>query len=78
MSMFYESSVVVNVSHTWETKGNYVIKIRAEDENRGRSNTVNWPFLINRNKNLFLNFFELLFKRFPKAFTILIYLIEIY
>jgi len=72
-----KSGVEVIVSHTWNTKGTYRVKIKAIDENYAESNwatlTVTMPSSYNKPIPQFL---ELLFQRFPNAFPILRYLLR--
>ena len=68
----YESGEEIIVSHTWNTKGTYSVKVKAIDEYYAESDwatlTVTMPCSYNKP---ILQFLELLFQRFPHAFPIL-------
>ena len=69
---FNESGKQIIVSHTWNTKGTYSIKVKAIDRYDAESNwatlTVTMPCSYNKEIPQFLG---LLFQRFPNAFPIL-------
>jgi len=68
----YPSGQTASASHSWNSKGNYLIKVKARDEHGLESKwanlTVTMPYSYNK---LILPFLELLFQRFPHAFPIL-------
>jgi hypothetical protein len=67
-----KSGAEITVSHTWNTKGTYSVKVKAIDKNYAESNwatlTVIMPYSFN---NPILQFLEWLFQRFTHAFQIL-------
>jgi hypothetical protein len=67
-----ESGKEIIVSHTWNTKGTYSVKVKAIDEYYAESDwatlTVTMPCSYNRQIPQFL---ESLFQRFPNAFPLL-------
>jgi PKD domain len=67
-----ESGKQISVSHTWNVKGTYTVKVKAVDEYGAESNwttlTVTMPCSFNKPMPQFL---ELLFQRFPHAFPLL-------
>jgi hypothetical protein len=74
----YSSGITVIAWHIWETKGNYVIKVKAKDKHGAESNwsdplPITMPYSFNKP---ILKFLELLFERFPNAFPILRHLLE--
>jgi hypothetical protein len=71
-TLLFDSGKEITVSHTWETEGTYIVKVRATDLYYAESNwvtlTVTMPCSYNKQ---IPQFFELLFQRFPKAFPFL-------
>jgi len=69
---FNRSGKEINVSHTWETKGTYAIKVKAIDvfyaESDWATLTVTMPYPY---KIQVLHFWEKLFQRFPHIFPLL-------
>jgi parallel beta-helix repeat protein len=67
-----ESGEEIIVSHTWNKKGTYSVKVKAVDEYYAESDwgtlTVTMPCSYNKP---IIHFLELLFQRFPHAFPIL-------
>ena len=67
-----ESGKEIIVSHTWNKKGTYSVKVKAVDEYYAESDwgtiTVTMPCSYNKPM---IHFLELLFQRFPHAFPIL-------
>jgi len=68
----YLSSEICNASHTWTSKGNYEIKVKAKDSNGAESDwsdplSITMPY----SYEPILQFLELLFQRFLNAFPIL-------
>ncbi len=74
---FNESGEEIFVVHTWDTKRTYNVKAKAIDEYYAESDwanlTVTMPCSYHKP---ILQFFELLFERFPHAFPILRHLLE--
>ncbi len=72
-----ESGEEIIVSHTWNKKGIYSVKVKAVDEYYAESDwgtlTVTMPCSYNKP---IIHFLELLFERFPHAFPILRSLLE--
>jgi hypothetical protein len=75
----YSSSTAINVSHSWNKKGTYIIKGKAKDiygnESDWGSVQVKMPFSYN---GPFTQFWEILFERFPHAFPILRHLLGLF
>jgi hypothetical protein len=71
MTDFYQSGEEISISHKWDTKGNYSVKVQAMDEYWATSDwatlTVTMPYSYNKPIPQFL---ERLFERFPNAFPI--------
>jgi hypothetical protein len=71
-----ESGEKIIVSHMWETKGTYSVKVKAIDENYAESDwanlTVTMPYSYNKSIPQIL---EWLFQRFPHVFPILRHLL---
>ena len=69
---FYKSGEEISISHKWDKKGNYSVKVQAIDILGAESNwtmlTVTMPYSYNKPITQFL---ELLFERFPNAFPLL-------
>lgn len=68
----YLSSEECHASHTWISKGNYELKVKAKDTNGAESGwseplPITMPYLY----NLMHQLFELLFQRVPHAFPLL-------
>jgi hypothetical protein len=73
----YPSGVEANCSHSWNTKGSYVIKVKAKDIYGAFSNWSE-PLPISMPQNnpcAYNNFFQQLFQRFPHAFPIMRHLL---
>jgi hypothetical protein len=72
MTDFYQSGEEISISHKWDTKGNYGVKVQAIDEYWATSNwatlTVTMPYSYDKSVPWF---FDLLFQRFPHAFPLL-------
>ncbi|KYK24747.1 hypothetical protein AYK25_01585 [Thermoplasmatales archaeon SM1-50] len=68
----YNSGCIIIKSHTWSTKGDYIIRVKAKDSNGDESDwgtlTVTMPYSFNRPT---LQFLKVLFERFPNAFPFL-------
>jgi len=69
----YNSAEECNAFHTWTSKGNYEIKVKAKDIYGAESGwsdplPITMPYSYNKHIQPFL---ELLFQRFPHAFAIL-------
>ena len=73
----YNSEEEVIVSHTWDEEATYTIKAKAKDIHDAESDwgtlTVTMPVNQQSTNSMFLRFLE----RFPRAFPILRYLLEI-
>jgi hypothetical protein len=69
----YNSGATCQANHTWNTKGNYNIKVKAKDI-YGKESVWSDPLPVTMpysyNKTI-LQFLELLFQRFPNAFPLL-------
>jgi outer membrane protein assembly factor BamB len=66
----------LNISHTWNVKGSYIIKAKAKNIQRIESEWSDpLPITIPYVYNPILQFLELLFQRFPRAFPILRHLL---
>ena len=75
----YNSGEQCTASHSWSKRGNYEIKVKAKDSNGAESDwsdplPVTMPYSYNKP---ILQFLELLFQRFPNAFSILRHLLEL-
>jgi hypothetical protein len=72
MTGLNDSGQKIIVSHTWDTKGTYTIKVKAIDEYYAESDwatlTVTMPY---SHKKPILPFLDLLFQRFPTTFPLL-------
>jgi YD repeat-containing protein len=71
----HDSGEEVNTSHTWYTKGNYNIRVKAKDE-YGKEGNWSDPFPVGmpKSKAIYLQFiqlFELFKEKFPRMFYIL-------
>ncbi len=68
----YSSNQTAIISHSWDSKGTYIIRVKARDANFAESGwatlTVTMPCSY---KNPIPQIFEWLFQRFPNAFPIL-------
>ena len=68
----YSSNQTAIISHSWDSKGTYIIKVKARDANFAESGwatlTITMPCSY---KNPIPQIFEWLFQRFPNAFPIL-------
>jgi hypothetical protein len=68
----YESGWELIISHIWNTRGTYSVKVKAIDKYCAESNwatlTVTMPYSFNKPMPQFL---ELLFQRYPNAFPLL-------
>lgn len=67
----------VTVSHTWSEKGNYKIRAKAKDIYGAESD---WGYLevtMPRKKAFNFNLLEWLFERFPNAFPVIRYILEL-
>jgi hypothetical protein len=76
---FIPSGSVLNLTHSWATKGTYTVKAKAKDtmnkESEWATFTVTMPFTYNIP---LLSFLERFFERFPHAFPLLRHLIGSY
>jgi C1A family cysteine protease len=70
-SDFVDSGKPVSLSYTWETEGNYEIKVKVQDEH-GLESDWSDPLKINipRSRQSNINKLAWLFERFPNAFPI--------
>ena len=68
-----------NENHTWNQKGKYTIKAKAQDTYGEESGWGTLTVTMPRNKpfNFNFNLLSWLFERFPNAFTILRYILEL-
>jgi len=67
----------LNVSHTWNEEGSYIIKAKAKNIQGIESEWSDpLPVTMPYSNNPMLQFFELLFQRFPNAFPILRHLLR--
>ena len=68
----FDSGENITLSHTWTTRGTYVIKAKAKDTSGAESDwgelSVAMPCSYN---SPFMHFWQRLFERFPYAFPIL-------
>jgi hypothetical protein len=68
----YSSAATAEMSHQWDTKGTYTIKVKAKDSLGAESDwvtlTVTMPYSYNKPIPQLL---EKLFQRFPNAFPLL-------
>jgi hypothetical protein len=73
----YNSGITINTTHKWTTKGSYSIKVKATDINGAESSLsdplpITMPYTY---KPPLIQFFELLFQRFPHVFPIIRHLL---
>jgi hypothetical protein len=67
----YASGTQLSQSHTWTTKGSYMIKAKAKDSNGSESEYGTLSITMPYSYKPTSPFFEWLFQRFPNAFPIL-------
>ena len=74
----YDSGAEATAEHTWTTKGDYIIKVKAKDIYDAESDDWSDPLAVTMpySYNPIRQFFEWLFQRFPNAFPILRYLMR--
>jgi hypothetical protein len=77
-----ESNVIITRSHSWKAKGTYTIQARAKDIHGAIGEWGSLSVTMPQNNQLlfqhpFLRFLQRLFERFPHAFPILRYLLDI-
>jgi pyrrolidone-carboxylate peptidase len=73
----YNIGQIASANHSWDSKGTYVIKVKARDAYGAESDWATLPVTMpcSYNKPI-LKFLELFFHRFPNAFPILRQLLE--
>jgi len=75
----YDSGDTAEASHIWLEQGDYEIKVKAKDEHGVQSDWSD-PLIVSMPRNKAFNFnylLDRLFERFPNAFPILRYLMEL-
>ena len=71
MTDFYQSGEEIRISHKWDTKGNYGVKVQAMDEYWATSNWATLPVTMPYSYEPISPFLVWLFQRFPTAFPLL-------
>ena len=74
---YHASGGVATVDHTWSESGDYKIEARAIDVLGNPGDWGRYHVSVPRNKAINFNLLELLFERFPYAFSILRHLLEL-
>ena len=67
----YQSGESVEITHNWENKNNYNIRVKAKDTMGRESNWATLPVKIPYAYNPTHQFFDWLIQQFPNAFPIL-------
>ena len=62
---YYPNGKIVTLSHSWDTKGTYIIRAKAEDEHGAESPTGELTVTIPRDKSTDNVMFWRLIERFP-------------
>ncbi len=71
----YDSGVTATISHTWNTKGTYIIKAKAADEHDAESDWGTLEVAMPRDKITINSLLSRLLERFPNAFPLLRHLL---
>jgi len=77
LTRIYAIDETASLVHLWEEKGTYTITAKAIDFYGNESEVATFDVKIPRNKASNYNLIELFFEKFPFAFSILRYLMEL-